>query len=96
MPLQNIAVAYQYKKEYKKAIAAYEALALVDKDNPEVYYGIGQVYALNLNDYEHGLENMCKAYNLYIEQKSPYRSDVEKIIGFLFSEMKKQGKQALF
>ena len=96
MPLQNIAVVYQYKKEYKKAIEAYQRLAMIDNNNPEVYYGIGNIYAMYLNDYENGLENMCKAYHLYIEQKSPYRTDAEKLIGYINSEMKKQGKEELF
>ena len=96
MPLQNIAIAYQYKKEYYKAIEAYEKLAEIDENNPEVYYGIGQVYALHLNDFEKGLDNMCKAYNLYIEQGSPYRVDAEKMIQYIYAEMKKQGKEEEF
>ncbi|GGG37295.1 tetratricopeptide repeat protein [Bizionia arctica] len=96
MPLQNIAVAYQYKKEYKKAIKAYKKLSQIDKNNPEVFYGFGTVYAINLQDYEKGLENMCIAYNLYIEQKSPYRADAEKIINYIFSEMKKLGQEDKF
>ncbi len=35
---------------------------------------------------------MCKAYNLYIKKKSPYRVDAEKIISTIYSEMKKQDK----
>ena len=50
MPLQNIAIVYQYKKEYSKAIEAYEKLAKVDNNNPEVFYGIGNVYTTNLKD----------------------------------------------
>lgn len=96
MPLQNIAIVYQYKKEYNKAIEAYEKLAEIDKNNPEIYYGIGNVYATNLQDYEKGLENMCKAYNLYVYLKSPYRTDAEKIISIIYVEMKKQGKEEKF
>lgn len=96
MPLQNIAIVYQYKKEYSKAIEAYGRLAEIDLNNPEVYYGIGNIYANNLNDYEKGLENMCKAYNIYVDQKSPYRADAEKMINVIFSEMKKQGKEEEF
>lgn len=96
MPLQNIAVVYQYKKEYNKAVEAYERLALIDNDNPEVYYGIGLVHFSYLKDSEKGLENMCKAYNLYIKQKSPYRADAEKVISLIFAEMKKQGKESKF
>jgi tetratricopeptide (TPR) repeat protein len=96
MPLQNIAVAYQYKKEFQKAIDAYKRLSVLDRNNPEIYYGIGVIYASSLIDYELSLENMCKAYNLYVEQKSPYRTDAEKLINALYVEMKKQGKEQKF
>jgi tetratricopeptide (TPR) repeat protein len=96
MPLQNIAVAYSYKKQYKKAVDTYEKLALLDPNNPEVFYGIGQMYSFHLNDYEKGLNNMCQAYNLYFEQKSPYRTDAEKIIQMIYGQMKKDGKEEKF
>ncbi len=96
MPLQNLGITYVYKKQYKKAVKAYERLAKVDPDNPEVYYGIGNVYAVHLSEYEKGLDNLCKAYNIYVKQKSPYRSDAEKIIQFVFQEMKKEGKEKEF
>jgi len=96
MPLQNIAVAYKYKKEYQKALAAYETLAELDSKNPEVYYGIGLLYAYSLNDLENGLDNICKAYTYYIAQKSPYRTDAEKLINLIYADMKKQGKETTF
>ncbi len=92
LPLQNIAIVYQYKKEYDKAIKAYEKLADLDSSNPEIYYGIGQIYTMYLNDYEKGLTNLCKAYNLYAAQKSPYRSDAQKLIEAVYAGMSKQGK----
>ena len=96
MPLQNIAVAYSYKKEYEKAVKTYEKLAKIEPNNPEVFYGIGQMYALHLNELEKGLDNMCKAYMIYTTQKSPYRSDAEKIIQMIYAQMKKDGKEATF
>ena len=96
MPLQNIAVALFYKKEYKKAVKTYEKLAKIQSDNPEVFYGIGQMYAFHLNDSEKGLDNMCKAYTLYIKQKSPYRTDAEKLIQMIYTQMKKEGKEEAF
>lgn len=96
MPLQNIAVVYRYKQDYLHAIQAYERLSLLDKNNPEVYFGIGQVYAFGLKEYEKGLDNICKAYNLYIVQKSPYRSDAETTINQIYIEMKKLGEEDKF
>jgi tetratricopeptide (TPR) repeat protein len=96
MPLQNIAIAYSYKKDYKKAVKAFEKLAKVDAENPEVFYGIGQLYAQHLFDYEKALENLCQAYNIYVAQKSPYRTDAENLIQIVFTEMRKEGKEATF
>jgi tetratricopeptide (TPR) repeat protein len=96
MPLQNIAVVYSYKQQYKKAVKTYEKLAEIEPNNPEVFYGIGQMYAMHLNDSEKGLDNMCKAYIIYTEQKSPYRSDAEKIIQMIYAQMKKDGKEESF
>jgi tetratricopeptide (TPR) repeat protein len=94
-PLQNIAIVYQHKKEYKKAIKAYERLAKIDATNPEVFYGTGQVYAI-IGDFEKSLDNLCRAYNIYVSQNSPYRSDAEKLIQIVYDEMKKEGKEKVF
>lgn len=96
MPLQNIAVVYEFKGEYQKAIQSYERLGKVHPGNPEVYYGIARVYFYYLNDNELALSNLCKAYLLYIEEKSPYRSDAEEIMGEIFTKMEKQGQQKTF
>ena len=96
MPIQNIAIAYQYQEQYGKAIEAYKRLALIDKDNPEVAYGIGSIYALKLNEYEKALDYMCQAFNAYTQMKSPYRSDAEQIISIIYQEMKKEGKEETF
>ena len=96
MPLQNIAVVYLYKKEYRKAVKSYERLAKIDSKNPEVYYGMGNIYAQYLFEYEKALDNLCQAYLIYNEIKSPYRSDAEKLIQVVYTEMKKQGKETKF
>lgn len=96
LPWQNIAVVYEYKKDYKSAIEAYNRLALLSKDNPEIYYGIGRIYAVYLADPEKGLDNICKAYKLYTQQRSPYRSDAEQLMGYIYAEMKKQGNEKKF
>lgn len=93
---QNIALAYIGKKNFKKAIESYQNLAKLDQNNPEVYYGIGVIYYENIIDYEQALDNICKAYNLYVAQNSPYRTDAEKIIQGIYQELKKQDKIATF
>ncbi len=96
LPLQNIAVTYIYLKDYLNAIKSFEKLAEFDQKNPEIYYGIGQICYQYLMDYEKSLDYMCKAYNLYVSQKSPYRTDAEKIIKFNYTELKRQGKESRF
>jgi len=95
-PLQNLAIVYQYQKEYELAIETYERLAELDENNPEIYYGIGLIQSVFLENQEEGLKNMCKAYNLYSELKSPYRADAEKLIQSIYVEMQKQGKEERF
>lgn len=95
-PLQNLAVAYQYKKEYEKAIATYERIAKLEPENPEIYYGIGLVHTTYLKQYEDGLINLCKAFNLYTKLKSPYRADAQKMIQYIYLEMKNEGKESRF
>ena len=95
-PLQNIAVVYLYTEEYDKSLEAYGELAEIDKNNPETFYGIGLVNYQYKKDYEKGLQNMCKAYNLYIKEKSPYRTDAEKVINNIYAEMIKNGNETRF
>lgn len=96
VPLQNIAIVYIYKKDYDNAIKAYERMATIHPDDPEIYYGIGAIYTYNKPDMEKALRNLCKAYNLYADAKSPYRSDAEKLISTVYAQMKKDGKEDLF
>jgi len=94
--LLNLAVIYQLQKRDDDAINAYKEILKHYPKDPEVYYGIGLVYFNIKKDWENALENMCKAYNIYIEQKSPYRSDAEHVIKLIFAEMKKENKEDTF
>jgi len=96
MPLQNIAIVYIYKKQYDKAISSYQNLLSLYPNDPETYYGIGRVYTYYKNDMEKGLDNMCKAYNLYVQLNSAYRVDAEKNIQFIYQQMKKDNKENTF
>lgn len=92
MPLQNIAISYIYKEQYQKAIDAYLDLDRIYPGDAEVYYGIGQIYTMHLKNYQNGLHYILKAYKLYNQQKSPYRTDAEKLIAFIHKGMKDENK----
>ena len=95
-PLQNLAVVYQMQKRDDESIATYKEIVKYYPDDPEVYYGIGMVYYNNKKDWENALDNMCKAYNIYVAQKSPYRSDAEQVIQLIHAQMKKENKEDMF
>lgn len=92
MALQNIPVVYSYKKEYQKAIDAYRELDMVYPNDPEVYYGMGNIYFNGLKDDEKGLDYISKAYKIYNQQKSPYRTDAETIMSLIYKKMKQENK----
>jgi tetratricopeptide (TPR) repeat protein len=95
-PLQNMAVAYAYKKEFRKAIDTYKKLGALNAQDPEIFYGIGKIYAFDLGDLEQGLDNLCTAYVLYVQKKSPYRTDAEKLMQMIYAQMKQNGKEDAF
>ena len=94
--MQNLAVVYQMQKKDDEAIATYKDIVKYYPGDPEVYYGIGLVYFNNKKDMENALDNMCKAYNIYVQQKSAYRSDAEKVINLIYMQMKKDNKEEKF
>lgn len=96
MALQNLGVVYQYQKKYDEAIAAYKEILKYYPDDPEVYYGIGIIYHNGKDNMEEALQNMCKAYNIYVAQKSAFRSDAEKVISMIYNRMKKDNKEDVF
>jgi tetratricopeptide (TPR) repeat protein len=95
-PLQNLPVVYQLQKKPDEALDIYNKLLEYYPGDPEVYYGVALIYFNNKKDMEKALDNMCKAYNIYIANKSPYRSDAEKVINMIYSQMKKDNKEDVF
>ena len=90
MPLMNIAVAYQLDNDIENAKKAYENYGKFYQDDPEVFYGLGRMYFLE-KDYEPALENMIKAYQLYLDMNSPYNIDAQKHIVTIYNNMKENG-----
>lgn len=95
-PLQNLAVALAMQGKTDEAIAAYEQLLSAFPGDPEGHYGLGTMYYEYKKEYVKALEQFCEAYNLYVEQKSPYRSDAETLISGIYKVMKQQGQEAEF
>lgn len=96
MPLQNLAVAYEFNKQYKEAIDAYRDYLEKYPDAVEAYYGLGRIYYIYEKDNEAGLDYFCKAYNLYVKMDSPYRVDAQKMINYIYSDMKKNKSEKKF
>jgi tetratricopeptide (TPR) repeat protein len=90
-PLQNIPVAYEYQHKYPEAIQSYRDYIAKQAKDPEGFYGLGRVLVMQ-DELEDGLDNLCKAYNLYISLNSPYRTDAEQVISLVYSKMKKANK----
>jgi tetratricopeptide (TPR) repeat protein len=94
--LMNLPVVYLKQGKVDEAINGYKNLLAMYPDDPEGFYGIGMVYLELKKDQEAALSNFCKAYNLYVAQKSPYRTDAEKLISGIYQTMKADGKEKRF
>jgi len=94
--LQNIPVVYELKKDYPKALQAYKTFLKYYPGDAEVYYGMGRISIIYTGDLEGGVDYMCKAYNIYVKDKSPYSADAEKNLSYAYQKMKEQGKEETF
>lgn len=95
-PLLNMAVAYSLKQEWDSSISVYEKMISIYPNNPEGYFGKGKILTIDKEENSLGLDFLCKAYNLYVAQKSPYRTDAEGLLGIVYDRMKEEGKDADF
>lgn len=94
IPLINLGIAYSLNNQIDEAIKVYELLIEKDPNDPEGYYGLGQI--LYQKDNYKGLENFCKSYNLYVEQKSIHRNEVGAIIYEIYLHLKEINKLDVF
>jgi tetratricopeptide (TPR) repeat protein len=94
--LMNLPVVYLKQGRVDDAINGYKNLLVIYPDDPEGFYGIGMVYLELKKDQESALSNFCKAYNIYVAQKSAYRTDAEKLISGIYQTMKAEGKEKRF
>ena len=91
----NIAVAYQLDNNLDSAIEAYENYKAFYPKAPEGFDGLGRIQYFQ-KSFEPALENMIKAYFLYVEMDSPYNIDAQKHIGFIYQEMRSLGQLEAF
>jgi len=97
LPLQNIPIVYQYMEKPELALDAYNKLTRVLPDNPEGYFGKGRLLA-GMNKMTPALHSICQAYNIYDKTNNPYRTDAEKVIGYIYGSMGKStaGKKKFY
>ena len=95
-PLHNMPVAYELNKDYDNALKAYQHIGTIYPEDPEALFGQGRIYLFFKEDLTTGLDFMCKAYNAYVKVNSPYRSDAEKTISYVYGKMKAAGKEDEF
>lgn len=91
VPLINKAVAYELLEDYQSAIRGFKLVKEVYPKDPEGYYGLGRMYFMTEN-YSEALENIFKAYYIYVDLESPYIHDAENVIINIYDEMKALGK----
>lgn len=96
MPLMNIPVVFNLMGQHDSAVAAYQNILKYYPTDVEAFYGTGLTLYYYKKDAEAALPYLCKAYNIYVKEKSPYRSDAEKIIADIYADMKKDKKEEQF
>jgi len=69
----RLALIRTYLRAYRDAMAAYQHIASLDKDLPEIYFNIGRIYSLH-GHYQKALENHHKAIQLDPGFADPYGS----------------------
>lgn len=78
---QNLAIQYMRFGKVDKARAKYEEMVKYFPTNPEGYYGIANT-AISIGDYDHGLQNLKEAENIY-RNNGNVKNDVIYMFGML-------------
>jgi len=93
VPLQNLAVVYRLQNRMNEALQLYQKMIQLDKDDPEGYYGIGELFFI-AGDYKNSMLFFDKAIELYIKINSPYVYDAFYYKGMMYYSMN-QNDEAL-
>jgi tetratricopeptide (TPR) repeat protein len=83
VPFINLAVVYSIQGRLNDAFQLYRHLVQIFPDDPEGYYGIGEIFYM-VNDYENAMPFFDKAIELYIDLNSPYVYDAFYYKGMIY------------
>ncbi len=93
--LVNIGVVYTLQNNLDKALSTYQTILRLYPNDPEGPFGVGKTFFLQ-EKYEDALPMICKAFRMYLSEKSDYAADAESIIGLLHEKLKEAGKEEFF
>jgi tetratricopeptide (TPR) repeat protein len=83
VPFINLAVVYKIQGRINDAFQLYRNLVQIFPDDPEGYYGMGEIFYM-VNDYENSMLFIDKAIELYIDLNSPYVYDAFYYKGMIY------------
>ncbi|WP_167855591.1 tetratricopeptide repeat protein [Hymenobacter fodinae] len=95
LALLNMAVVKSLQEKTDEARTYYDKLRYFHPYNPEGYFGAGKLAVLR-GDFPVAMQNLFTAHRLYVEEKSPYLSDSNRMLSLLYGEMKKKNQLDLF
>jgi tetratricopeptide (TPR) repeat protein len=83
VPFINLAIVYRLQGRLADAFGLYANVAEISPDDPEAYYGMGEILYIN-GDYENAILFFDQAIELYIAVNSPYVCDAYYYKGVIY------------
>jgi len=83
----NLAVAYSMKGLTNESIAEFKLSIKINPDDPEGYYGLGNVYR-NIDEYKVAIDNFKIAEELYKNKSSPLITDARYQLSISYFALK--------
>jgi tetratricopeptide (TPR) repeat protein len=83
VPYQNLAIVYRMQNRLNDAFEQYKKIIQIDPDDPEGYYGMGELYYID-GDYDNSMIFIDKTIELYINLNSPYVYDAFFYKGMIY------------
>jgi len=82
LPFLNLAIVYRLQGRLNDALQLYRKVVEIDQNDPEGYYGIGQLFFI-VDNYDVSLPYFYKALELYISQNSSLVYDACYFLGII-------------